>query len=258
VQIVNGGQTSRTLFHAYQEDPERVSHVDVLVRIVETKDRTISERISDTANRQTPISTRDLHANDWIQRKLEQDFLQKGYFYERKKNQYSDQPTDKRLDSELLAQLSLSYYFELPSEARNSKSIVFNDEYMHIFDEDVVTASRLIFPYFLYKPLELQKREIQAKKRKKIVLPDNESFISLATFHIIFAMKLIAEYENWDLSNLEQQKYARERSIQLISEIVNEEVPKRGELYTHDRFFKEKGTNQMIHDHISKYYHRKK
>ncbi len=59
VQIVNGGQTSRTLFHAFKNDPNQVSNIDILVRIVETKDRTISERISETANKQTPIRTRD-------------------------------------------------------------------------------------------------------------------------------------------------------------------------------------------------------
>ncbi len=86
VQIVNGGQTTRTLFHAYKQNPTKVDNIEMLVRIVETKDRSISERISETANRQTPVKTRDLHANDWIQRKLEEDFLAHGYFYERKKN----------------------------------------------------------------------------------------------------------------------------------------------------------------------------
>jgi hypothetical protein len=250
VQIVNGGQTSRTLFHAYKEDSARVSIADLLVRIVETKDRSISERISETANRQTPVKTRDLHANDWIQRKLEQDFLSLGYFYERKKNQHSDKPTDKRLDAELIAQLSLAYYSNMPSEARNSKSIVFGDEYSTIFNEDSVTASRLLFPYLLYKPLEIQKRAIQSKKRRRIPVPEKEAFMSLATFHILNTMKLVAEHENFDLSDDSKRTEAFEISVELVWDVVQSEMAKRGDLYTHDRFFKEKSTNKLISDHV--------
>jgi len=250
VQIVNGGQTSRTLFHAYKQNPTKVDNIDILVRIVETQDRSISERISETANRQTPVKTRDLHSNDWIQRKLEEEFLADGYYYERKKNQHADKPRDKRLDAELLAQIALAYYFDMPSEARNSKSIVFGDEYSRIFDEDTVTASHLLFPYLLFKPLEPIKKRIQAKKRNKEPVPDNEAFISLATFHILYAMRLIADFEVISLLDGSNVEYTRNKAIQLVWEVVSKEIPKRGELYTHDRFFKEQHTNKLIHDHI--------
>lgn len=252
VQIVNGGQTSRTLFHAYKENPNAVSHIDILVRIVETKDRSISERISETANRQTPVNTRDLHANDWIQKKLEEEFLAEGYYYERKKNQHLDQPTDKRLDNELLGQIALAYYFGMPSEARNSKSIVFGDEYSKIFDEEHVTASVLLVPHILFKPLELKKKSIQSRKRKKEAVADKEAFISLATFHILYAMNLIAEFENINLAKGKKVEYTRKKAIRLVWKVVSETIPKRGELYTHDRFFKESAANKLIFDHIAK------
>jgi hypothetical protein len=252
VQIVNGGQTSRTLFHAYRKNPTAVSNIDILVRIVETKERSISERISETANRQTPVNTRDLHANDWIQRKLEEEFLADGYYYERKKNQYLDKPRDKRLDAELLAQISLAYYLNMPSEARNSKRIVFGEEYSRIFDEENVTASILLSPYILFKPLELRKKSIQSRKRKKEAVPDNEAFISLATFHILYAMRLISEFENIDLLDGKNVEYIREKAIKLVWEVVSETIPKRGELYTHDRFFKERAANKLIYDYIAK------
>lgn len=254
VQIVNGGQTSRTLFHAYKENPSEVSNIDILVRIVETKDRSISDRISETANRQTPVNTRDLHANDWIQKKLEEEFLSDGFYYERKKNQHLDKPRDKRLDSELLAQIALAYYFYMPSEARNSKSIVFGDQYPKIFDEEHVTSSMLLFPYTLYKPLELMKKDIQSRKRKKQPVPENEAFISLATFHILYAMKLIADCEQIDLTKGKSADSIREKAIQLISAVVSDTASERGELYTHDRFFKEKASNKLIADYIAKTY----
>lgn len=254
VQIVNGGQTSRTLFHAYKRDPAKVGNVDVLVRVVETRDRTISERICETANRQTPVRSRDLRANDWIQRKLEEEFLTLGYHYERKKNQHADKLADTRLDCELLAQLALAFYFELPSEARNSKSIVFGEEYRRIFNEDTVTASYLLLPYRLHQPLESIKKTIQQRKRRNEPIADSEAFISLATFHILYAIRLVAECEEIDLQDSPTIDGARAKAVELVLEVVQHEMPRRGELYTHDRFFKQKQTNSLIRDHVLQAY----
>lgn len=254
VQIVNGGQTARTLFHAYKVDPNKVENVDVLVRIIETKDRSISEKICETANKQTPVRTRDLHANDWIQKKLEEDFITHGYYYERKKNQFSDKRVEQRIDAEMAGQVALAFYLDMPSEAKNSKGMVFDEKYNDIFDENSVTALKLLLPIKLYAPLEKQKRDIQNRKRKKISVPESEAFISLATFHILNGMKLIAEREDLDLEDETQATLAREKSITYIGKVVVQKMKELGDLYTHDRFFKERGTNEIIRDHILKHY----
>ena len=61
------------------------------MRIYETKQREISHRIAESTNSQTPIKSRDLHSNDDVQKKLEDEFFAMGYFYERKTDQYKDQ-----------------------------------------------------------------------------------------------------------------------------------------------------------------------
>ena len=66
LQVVNGGQTTHALFEAYLTDPDKIRDVLLIVRICQTKDYRISEKISETTNRQTPVVTRDLHANDRI------------------------------------------------------------------------------------------------------------------------------------------------------------------------------------------------
>lgn len=69
-QIVNGGQTTHTLFEAHQQSPEKVENVLILLRICEIQRcHSIADKISETTNSQTPVTTRDLHANDRIQRK---------------------------------------------------------------------------------------------------------------------------------------------------------------------------------------------
>lgn len=254
MQIVNGGQTSHSLFEAYKHNSEKVGRIEILVRIcIADKSDPIGSKISETTNNQIPIGTRDLHSNDTIQRKLEIEFEQLGYYYERKPEQHSDKPYTKILNNELLAQLYLAYELDSPSEARNNKAVIFNELYDIIFN-DTISAQYLVNIYKAYAPLLIIKRNIQNKKRNKEEVNEKDAFISRALFHILFGMKCILNKENKDISNEEDLLYAREKSISYISEIVEHEMAKRGDLYTHDKFFKEIPTNEIIKKHIySKY-----
>lgn len=254
-QIVNGGQTTHALFEAFIRDPEKIKDVLVLVRICETKkENKIGERISETTNSQTPIRTRDLHSNDRIQRKLEEQFKTLGYFYERKKNQHSDQPKSFRLDNELLGQIYLAYYLDMPSEAKNQKQIVFGDKYDDIFDENEITASLMLKPYNAFLPLEKMKRVIQTKKRKKELVNEREAFISRAIYHLLNVIKIIEEKEQLDFDQKKDIDYAIKKSIQFVSKVVKSEIKNRGELYTHDKFFKEINTNKIISNFVLNQY----
>jgi len=103
------------------------------VRIcVAEKDDPIGGMISESTNNQIPVGSRDLHSNDSIQRRLEIEFEQLGYYYERKPEQYADKPYNKIINNELLAQLYLAYELGLPSEARNNKAIIFTKAYINI------------------------------------------------------------------------------------------------------------------------------
>ena len=250
VQIVNGGQTTRTLFHSYQSNAKKMEQVDVLVRIIETGEKSISERVSEAANRQTPVRTRDLHANDWIQKKLENEFEALGYFYERKRNQHAEEEVGKRLDAEEVGQVWLAYELDMPSEARDQKATIFGTKYDDIFDEEQITAEKLLFAFDLYRPLDKEKRLIQRKKRKKENVTDQEAFFSLATFHILNGMKVISKNQGLNLSLEDDYKSARARAIEIIGEVVEKERKERGEAYTHDRFFKQRDSNLKIRAHI--------
>lgn len=254
-QIVNGGQTTHTLFEANQRDSDKVSNILVLVRIcVATKNNSIAEKISETTNSQIPVTTRDLHSNDRIQERLEEEFLSLGYFYERKPNSHDDEAIEKRLNNELLAQLYLSYYLDKPAEAKNQKSLVFGDMYEDIFDEDEISAKRLLLPYQIYLPLKVLKREIQKRKRNKQPINEQEAFVSRAIYHIVNAVGYIAEYEDLDLNNSVNIQKAIEKAINIIGEVVKREIKQRGKLYTHDKFFKEIGTSALIKERIEQKY----
>jgi hypothetical protein len=269
VQIINGGQTSHSLFEVYKLDPEKIKTIEILIRLCITKrNKTIGERISESTNNQIPVASRDLHSNDSVQRKLEEEFELLGYFYERKPNQYPDQPLNKILNNELLGQLYMAYYLDMPSEAKNNKAKVFTDLYSDIFNEQEVSAKKLLRVFEIYQPILEKKKVIQSKKRKKEQIDEKEAFVSRATFHILNSIKLIAENKerailDSDLTKEEKKTKIEEiyestisaitdRAIDLIQQVVNSEMTARGQLYTHDKFFKELPTNNIIKTHILK------
>ncbi|NQV76423.1 MAG: AIPR family protein [Bacteroidetes bacterium] len=64
-QVVNGCQTTETLWKFHVENPSSSSHVYVLLKIIETGDsEDFARRISATTNSQTAINSIDLVAND--------------------------------------------------------------------------------------------------------------------------------------------------------------------------------------------------
>lgn len=251
LQIVNGGQTTHALFEAYLKDSSKLKNVLIIVRICETKKNyQISERISETTNSQTPVRTRDLHASDRVQKILEEDFKALGYFYERKKNQHEQETKSTRLDNELLGQIYLAYYLDMPSEAKNQKTIVFGEKYEDIFDEESIDAKKMLIPYRVFVPIESMKKDIQRKKRRKESINEKDAFISRATFHILNAVRYISEKENLNLEKPKNIEQAINKARSYIAEVVKSEMKKRGELYTHNKFFKEIPTNTIIREYI--------
>jgi hypothetical protein len=257
LQIVNGGQTTHSLFEAYKKDKNKVKNIDLLVRIcIARKNTGLAEMIGESTNNQIPIGSRDLKSNDIIQKKLQDEFEMLGYYYERKSNQFSDHEYTKIPNNELLAQLYLAYELDSPSEAKNNKNYIFNNLYEIIFDEENISAQILLNIYKVYLPLSRMKKAIQDKKRKNEFIVERESFHSRAIFHILNGVKFILKYEGKSIDCPNDVEYAIEKSIEYIQEIVDDEMARRKELYTHDKFFKEIATNRIISNYFFEKYHK--
>jgi hypothetical protein len=112
------------------------------------------------------------------------------------------------------------------------------------------------------------KKEIQGKKRRKEDIDEKEAFISRATFHILNAIKFIIsdEEENirqnyTDIKEIDvkiAELYTERihdimnKAIFYVGDVVKQAQKDRGDRYTHDKFFKEIGTNKMIRDYVLK------
>lgn|GEM_PF-514466 len=141
VQIVNGLQTSHTLFLATKKLPE--SHPiwkrKVLVRILQTADNGVRDRVIRATNSQTAVKPASLRATDKIQRDIEQFFAKQNLFYDRRKNYYRNigKPSSRIIDIAWLAQAVTAMGLSQPDMSRARPSSLLKDDarYNQVFNE---------------------------------------------------------------------------------------------------------------------------
>ena len=90
VQIVNGLQTTESIFRHFSGSGATSDERCLMVKVVVTKDDAIRDAIIRATNNQTDVELASLHATDKIQRDIEDVMLRHGLFYERRKNHYAN------------------------------------------------------------------------------------------------------------------------------------------------------------------------
>lgn len=146
LQIINGGQTCRTIYKTISENfSESYNGADVLVRIYEVDgDTELLEDITYATNNQNPIELRDLKANDFIQKTLMQGAELLGYEYKPKRDDKSG-----GIPSQVAAEAVLTIWRENPTTAKSKKGDLFTFYYDEIFKE--LNASQLIIAVKIFR-----------------------------------------------------------------------------------------------------------
>ena len=90
-QIVNGLQTSESIFRHFQDGGTDENSRCVLVKIIVSDDASTRDSIIRATNNQTNVELASLHATDKIQRDIEDYMRRSGLYYERRKNFYVSQ-----------------------------------------------------------------------------------------------------------------------------------------------------------------------
>ncbi len=158
-QIVNGGQTSNSIYEAYKAKKLQ-DGASVLIRIIVTDDSDLVHEITKATNSQTAVRNPDLYSNDPVQKKIKSRLLDKyGYYYEAKKNEAQAKAASKlRIDKETAAQAYYSYSLQEPGEAKTNKAKLFGDYYKKIFDDLELNDEKvdeLFFAHQLLRDIKL-------------------------------------------------------------------------------------------------------
>ena len=187
LQIVNGGQTTGSVFNAWKKDKIDIDEVWVPIKITEILDPdqvdVIAPLISEYSNTQNRVTTADFSSNDPFHVELEKlsrriwapavDGSQKQtrWFYERSRGQYMDQlsraetPARKRV-----------FRAENPSKQRFAKTDVAKFE--HSWQQ---------LPHIVSRGAQKNFGEfMQQREERKAALPDDASFRRLIAKAILF------------------------------------------------------------------------
>lgn len=166
VQIVNGLQTSRTIYDSLHEapsnDPALSRHV--LVRIIESDDAKVINKVIRATNRQTPVKEESLRATDEVQLLIDRHMFDQGLYYDRRRNYYKNigKPRAKIVSVKATTQAVLAIVLAKPDDARARPGDYLSDDvqYDSVFSANakveiypwVIRAQRLVDSFLAQDP----------------------------------------------------------------------------------------------------------
>lgn len=141
IQIVNGLQTTETIFRHFQVGSTVSRDRALLVKIIVSSDAQARDRIIRATNNQSPVEISALHATDKIQRDIEEILERSDWYYERRKNYYRNigKPQSRFVTPLLLASAVVSLIFKNASQATRLRSRFMRtqESYASVFSEDL-------------------------------------------------------------------------------------------------------------------------
>lgn len=124
IQIVNGLQTTESIYRHFQDGSNVSMERALLVKIIVSSDDQVRDQIIRATNNQSPVEIAALHATDRIQRDIE-DILERGdWFYERRRNYYRNigKPSGRFVTPIYLASAVVALAFKNPIKATRLKT----------------------------------------------------------------------------------------------------------------------------------------
>lgn len=237
VQVVNGLQTTNTIYNYLknssgddEKDKNRSILIrSILIRIIATNNTESINRIIKATNFQTPIPPASLKATDPIQSDIENYFLSKNWYYDRRKNYYKNmgKPIDRIISIPYLAQSVMAIVLREPdiSRSRPSSIIKTDSEYKRVFKEKS-NLEVYMFCVEVMKQVELFIRSTVSEKSKQ----DNDTFwrhtspLRILSFHLamLFIVKLLCknDYNSTDIEKMLQGELKSEIISQTLFELI--------------------------------------
>jgi hypothetical protein len=188
MQIINGGQTCKTIHQAHKDFDTDFEHTYVLVRIYELSDddQDFINDITYATNSQNPVDLRDLKSNDDLQKNLEIGIKDLGYTYKRQRETSMGGSSDTILSS-AVAESVFAIWRKKPHTAKFNRREYFGKFYAEIFE--TLSASQAIIAVLIFRMVE--------NERKRLKLGHNFVFTPYASHYIAMLIGdiLLKEYK---------------------------------------------------------------
>lgn len=218
VQIVNGLQTTETIYRYFSEGNIDKKDRKVLVKIIVSSNNKTRDMIIKATNNQTPINQHALHATDKIQRDIEEIMLKNGLYYERRENYYLNQGISKEqiISTTYLACGFVSLILKLPNQSVHFRFMNDLNQYSVIFSEEVPI---IVWP-LIAKILKYTDNVLEVQKEKRKIETDRYLTKLRHITSFIAVSKIIGTYDFniQELIKLDFSKY----NENLISETLED------------------------------------
>lgn len=128
---MNGLQTTNVIYEIYKEHPDKLVGVYVLVKLYETADNELIDKITDATNTQSPINYRDKISTRRFNEFTKEVFANAGIGYLSKRGETFDNQLSislqKSVHSETVLKFWYATFYELPERAKSAKSKVLEE-----------------------------------------------------------------------------------------------------------------------------------
>ena len=200
LQIVNGGQTARTVQRVAAEAPGTIDDAEVLVRIYELPpdDDEFVDAVTFATNSQNPVDLRDLRANDPRQRALAESINALGFRYRSKREERAVAADE--VTSASVAEAVLAVWRQRPHQAKFRRREHFGTLYDTIFTPDLNGAQAII------AALALRHAESR-RKRPPSNAPDFGPYAS--RFTAMLMGRYVLDDLGLDLARLDHRNFAQ-------------------------------------------------
>ena len=204
LQIVNGGQTARTVQRIHEEVGAEIEGAEVLVRIYELQqeDTEVVDAITFATNSQNPVDLRDLKANEPRQKALATSIAGLGYTYRAKRDERTAPPDE--FTSAVVAEAVLAVWRQRPHQARFSGREHFGALYDTIFRQDLNGAQAVVASLLLR----------HAENRRKRPPQDAPDFLAYGSRFIAMLMgRYLLEEMGIPLDRLDHRSFTQARDL---------------------------------------------
>ena len=238
-QIVNGAQTSHSLFEVAKINPDALDNVVLMVRIYATNRSDVAERVAVATNSQARIKMRDIYSNAPILKKLELAFKERKYFFERKKGMHADKPQEKRIDALKLGQIILAFYLDEPDKARTSSDSIFGIRLEQIF-HNKHNVDELIRVFKLFRIIERLRENYHPQRSRWDESGNEHRYLIYGQWFVLFTCKLLLDNEMKIPEGDEAEKIVGE-AIHLVASTDDSQKP-----IAHYQMFRSARTKRRI------------
>lgn len=161
MQIINGGQTCKTIQLTLRDHPELAGNLDkvfVLLRLYELASDAgdFVKDITFATNSQNPVELRDLHANDDIQKTLAIGMKELGYTYRHKRDDTIAGTSSLVLHSSITAEAVMAIWRHCPHQSKFMRRELFGKFYDFVFKN--LNAAQAVMANLIFRFVENERK----------------------------------------------------------------------------------------------------